>query len=243
MAWNARSARSRACLPSGRASDFSLPIRDDMSGAAEHLAQLSLVAGVAEGLLVSDGLGLVELLQGLVHRVHAKVAAIADAGVEVARLAFLQLLFDGRRGGHHLDRRQAARPVGPVDQSLGRHAEQRARQLLAYLALEVFGKTVDDPVYGGRRRSGVQRGQHEVADLGGRHRYVHRLLVPQLADGDHVRALAHDAVERRLERAGVEADLPLMDYTLLIHEKVFDRVFDGKDIGVAAAVDLLDESG
>ena len=86
----------------------------------------------------------------------------------------------------------AVRPVAVRRgrQRLGDDALQAVRELGADLLLLVRREDVDQPVDGLRRRLRVQRGQHEVAGLGGGDRDRRRLEVAQLADQDDVRVLA-----------------------------------------------------
>ena len=96
-------------------------------------------------------------------------------------------------------------------QRLRDDALQAVRQLGADLLLLVGREDVDEPVDGLRGGLGVQRGEHEVAGLGGGDRDRGRLEVAQLADQDDVRVLAQHVPQRGREVLGVRADLALVD--------------------------------
>src|SRR5256885_506319 len=81
-------------------------------------------------------------------------------------------------------------PLRARRQRLGHHALQRHRQLCADLVLLVRRVDVDDPVDRLRGALGVQRGEDEVAGLGGGQRGRGRLQVAQLANQDDVGVLA-----------------------------------------------------
>lgn len=61
---------------------------------AQHLTQFPLIAGELKRFLLRDETRMNEFLQRLVHRIHAEMPAVPDMGVEVTRLAILQLLAD-----------------------------------------------------------------------------------------------------------------------------------------------------
>jgi hypothetical protein len=66
----------------------------------------------------------------------------------------------------------------------------------------------------------VQRREHEVPGLGGRHRQRDGLEVAQLADHDDVRILAQRGAQRASEAVGVAPGVTL------VHEAAFRRMQD-----------------
>jgi len=76
----------------------------------------------------------------------------------------------------------------------------------------------------------MQRGDHEVAGVGGREGGHERLAVAHFADHDDIGVLAHDVDERPLETQRVEPDLALFNNRLFVLENVFDRVFQRNDV-------------
>src|SRR3979409_557942 len=91
-----------------------------------------------------------------------------------------------------------------------------------------------------RRRVGVQPSRDEQSHFRGGDRDAHGLEVAQLADQDHVRVLAQGGVHCGCETRAVHPDLALADEAALslVHE--LDRVFDGEDVPLHAAVDVVD---
>src|SRR5258706_2409131 len=125
---------------------------------SQHLFQLGWIAGELDCVFVGDFFVLIELLQRLVHGVHAEVLALADGGVELASLALFDGLADGGRVGHDFDSRQAAVAVCALHKTLRGDAEERGRELDGYLPAEVDWEAVDDAVHGRGGGYGVEGG-------------------------------------------------------------------------------------
>ena len=102
-------------------------------------------------------------------------------------------------------------PVVRLDQLQRDDAAQDERELRADLLVLIGREGVDDAVDRLRRVVRVQRGEDEVAGLGGGEHGLHRLHVAHLADHDHVGVLAHGVAQRFLEVRRVGADLALRD--------------------------------
>ena len=109
-------------------------------------------------------------------------------------------------------------------------AGQRARELLADLALAIGREHVDDAVEGLRRVVGVQRREHEVTGLGERQRDRDALGVAHLAHEHDVGVFTQRRAQRPVERLGVDADLALVHDRPLVLVQVLDRVFDRDDV-------------
>jgi hypothetical protein len=107
----------------------------------------------------------------------------------------------------------------------------------------VGGEHVDHPVDGLGGVLGVQRGEDEVAGLGGGQGGGDRLQVPHLADQDDVGVLAQDMLEGAGERVRVLPDLPLVHHSPLVLVEELDRVLDRHDVDGATRVDQVDETG
>ena len=93
------------------------------------------------------------------------------------------------------------------------------------------------------RAARVQRGEDQVARLGGGQRGRDRLEVAHLAEEDHVGVLAEGGAERLGEAARVGADLALVDEAAAVAVEELDRVLDREDVARAVAVDLVDHRG
>ncbi len=89
-------------------------------------------------------------------------------------------------------------------------------------------------------RVGVQSRQHQVAGFGHRQRRRHGLQIPHFADQHDVRVLSQDVPQGLIEGVGVGEHLALVDQTVAVVVHEFDRVFDGHDVLVPFAVDLVD---
>ena len=101
---------------------------------------------------------------------------------------------------------------------------------------EVLDAHVQQPVQGGDRVGGVQRGEHEVTGECGLHGDACGLHVADLADEDGVRVLPQNRLEAGRERdASGLVDLDLVDG----REGVLDRILDRHDVAFRA-VDLAE---
>src|SRR5438045_798003 len=100
-----------------------------------------------------------------------------------------------------------------------------------------------DAVNGFRGVYGVERGEDEVARLGGLERYLGRLVVAHLADEYDFGCLPQRRPEGRREVFGVRADLALVDGRVLVRVQKLNRVFDGDDVVVVLLVDEVNDGG
>ena len=101
------------------------------------------------------------------------------------------------------------------------------------LRLLIGGEDLDDALDRLHRVDRAQRGQHELAGLGGGEGVADRLDVGQLAHHEHVGVLAQRVAQASLERRGVLPDLPLVDDRLAVLVQELDRLLDGEDVAGA----------
>ena len=184
-----------------------------------------------------------EVGERLLHRLHAARGVRLHDRVDLLDLRLTDQVPDGVVGKQHLERGDAAGPVGRRQQRLRDDRLQRVRDHDANLLLLGRREDVDDPVDRRRGALGVQRAEDEVAGLGGRERGRDRLEVAHLADEDHVRVLAKRGLQRFREARRVRADLALVDDAPLVPVHELDRVLDREDMVGAGAVDLVDHRG
>ncbi len=184
-----------------------------------------------------------EIGQGGVHGDHAVLRAGLHDRVDLVRLALADEVAHRRCRDEQLAGHDAAAPVPGRQQLLRADAHQGRRELHADLLLLVGREHVDDAVDGLRRVLGVQRGEHQVAGLGGGQRGRHRLGVAHLAHEDDVGVLAQHRLEGAVERLRVGAHLALVDHALLVAVQELDRVLDRHDVLFADLVDLVDHRG
>ena len=103
------------------------------------------------------------------------------------------------RGQQHLDGERHAAVEGGHE-LLHDDAAQRGGELQPHLRLLVGGEDVDDALDGLHGVDRAQRGQHELAGLGGGERVADGLDVGELADHEHVGVLAQRVAQAPLER-------------------------------------------
>ena len=89
----------------------------------------------------------------------------------------------------------------------------------------------------------MERGQHEMAGLGGGKRRGDRLQVAHLAHEDDVGVLAQRSAQALGEARRVGAELALVDQAALVVVQEFDRILDREDVFVARGVDLVEHGG
>ena len=81
--------------------------------------------------------------------------------------------------------------------------------------------------------------KHKVTRLGGSQGGFDGFQVAQFAHEDDVRVHTQRTAQGMPSEAPhVHADLALVDHRLLVRVVVFDRVFDGDDVGVEMLVDV-----
>ncbi len=182
-----------------------------------------------------------ELAVEILHPVERPVAHRIEQ-----RLAFLLAHLDVFARAHgrlqHLDDRHAAAALFR-DQPLRDEVAERGRQPAAHGLLIRHLEGADDALDRLRSVDGVQRGEHEVAGLGGGQRDFDRLAIAHLTHQDHLGRLAQRGSERQRERRRVGVQLALVDGPLLVVVQELDRIFDGQDVIGAAGVDQVDDRG
>src|SRR6202035_2309354 len=214
-------------------------IRASLAGILQ-LLELRLVDGLLVGLLAVDLALIQQLLDRGVHGAHAELPTRLHGVLELVELALAYEVGGGRRVHENLERRHAALFVGTLQQLLRDDTPERGRQHGAHVRLLVGGEHVYHAVDRLRRAVGVQRSHDENTHFRGGHRDAHGLEVAQLADQDHVRVLAQGGVHRGCETRAVHPDLALADEAALALVHELNRVLDGKDVALHAAVDVVD---
>ena len=89
----------------------------------------------------------------------------------------------------------------------------------------------------------MQRGEDDVAGLGGFDGGMDRRQVAHFADHDDVRRHTQRPANALLEIRHVDADLALVDQALVVLEEVLDRVFQRDDVAVVVDVEEVDHGG
>ena len=89
----------------------------------------------------------------------------------------------------------------------------------------------------------MEGGEGEVAGLGDGESGGDRLQIAHLTDENDVGIFAERVLEGGRERVGVSADLALVDDAALVAMDELDRIFDGDDVPLPLAVDLVDHRG
>ena len=105
------------------------------------------------------------------------------------------------------------------------------------------GKTVDDAMDGGGRRTGMQGSQGEMPGLRNAQGRLHCLQVAQFSDQHHVGVLAQGRPQGRRKGPGVGVNLPLVDQAVPVFVQELDGIFNGQDMGVPVPVDPVDHGG
>ena len=193
-----------------------------------------------DGVVERDLVVLVEAEQRLVERDHAVVLALLHrVPDQVCLVGIRDVLAD--RAGHdqHLYRRDEP-ALHRRDEPQRNYALERGGQHQADLLLLVRREEVDDAADRLGRVDGVQRRQHEVADLSRSQRCRDSLVVAHLTDQDDVWVLSHHVAQRFFVAVGVDSDLALVDDALLVLVQHLDRVFDRDDVALSRGVDVVD---
>ena len=127
---------------------------------------------------------------------------------------------------------------------LDQHLSDDRKQTLREEALGLFAlfdrQRIDDAVDGLHGAGGVERAQHEVTGLGGRHCHGDGLRIAQLADQDHVRVFAHRCAYALREARDVCAQLALDDLTVLAAVDELDRILEADDVELSGLVQVVD---
>src|SRR3569832_1127804 len=141
-----------------------------------------------------------QILQALVERLHAEVAAGLDRRVHLRHLVLADQVADRRGADHDLVRGDAAVAVLGLQQRLRDHGAQRFGLLRSFLFLFCCGVLVVFAVVGlgGGRR--MQRAEHQVAGFGGGQREADGFQVTQFADQDDVRVFPQRRAQGVVER-------------------------------------------
>ncbi len=127
-----------------------------------------------------------------------------------------------------------------LEQRLRNNRVQRLGQHRANHRLFLRREHIDDPVDGLGRRGGVQRAKYQVAGFGSSQRQTNGLQVTHFADQNHIRVLTQGRAQRFGKPQRVTVHLALVDKALLGLVNEFDRVFDGQDMVMLVAVEVVD---
>jgi AraC-like DNA-binding protein len=76
----------------------------------------------------------------------------------------------------------------------------------------------------------VQGGDGQVAGFREGQGMFHGLPIADFADEDHIGGLTQGIFQRRMEAAGINPHLALVDDALLVLVNIFDGIFDGDDM-------------
>ena len=108
-----------------------------------------------------------------------------------------------------------------------------------HLLAQMVRKVAQDALQRLGRVDGVNGRQHEMAGERRLHRHADRLPIAELADDDHVRALAQHVAKGDVKVRGVAADFALADprHPIAMHE--LDRVLERDDVPGAGGVDVM----
>src|SRR5437660_166820 len=197
---------------------------------ADHPQEFVRVRRDAETLVFGDFAAQVELVQGVVQRLHAVLLPRLHHGRDLLDLLVPNQGTDGGRHDEDFARHHAAAAFGLLQRSLRDDALEHERELGADLRLLMRREHVDDAVDALHRRVGVQRGEGEVARLGDRQRRRNRLEVAHFADQHHVGVLPQRVLERGREAVGIRADLALVHDAGLVAVDELDRVLHRDDV-------------
>ncbi len=86
----------------------------------------------------------------------------------------------------------------------------------------------------------MQRGEYQVAGLGGGDRGRDSFQIAQLADQDDVGVLAQHALDRCEVGLGVDPDLALVDDAAAVLVEDLDRILDRDDVLMPCPVDVVE---
>ncbi len=210
----------------------------------DQLAQLVRVRGALHRHVERDEALVVERGERLIEGLHPVLALPRlHHRVNLVHLVLADEVADGRVRDEDFQTHRAPAPVGARQKRLAHNAFEDERELRAYLRLLLGGKNVDDAVDGRGRRVRVQGGEGQVARLGDAQGGLDGLQVAHLADEHHVGVLAQGRAQSLGEALGVGPDLALVDDAALVRVQELDGVFDGDDVLVALAVNLVEHRG
>ena len=180
-----------------------------------------------------------KLDQGHVHRLHAVFLTGLHDARNLVELPFADQIADGGGGDHDFQRGDSAAGF-LLEQRLRDDRFQRLRQLCADLRLLGRRKGVDDAVDGFRRAGGVQGAEDQVPGLCGGQGELNRFEVAHFAHEDDIGILAERGLQRIGEGQRVNAELALVDETLLCFMNELDRIFDRDDVAFEGIVEVID---
>ena len=89
----------------------------------------------------------------------------------------------------------------------------------------------------------MEGGKHQLPRLCRRHSDVDGLIIPHLPQEDDIGGLTKGGAQGPHIAHRIPRHLALGDDAILVPVQIFDGVFDGDDMGVAGAVELIDHAG
>src|SRR5918994_7269704 len=193
----------------------------------DHQLEVLWAAGDPDGLLVINSILFDQFQQGLIEGLHAVVLALRDGLLDLARLSRVHdEVPDAPCRDHYL---ADGCPVSAfrTDQTLSNDALERARYHSTHLVPLVRWEKVYQAVYGLGGVHGVERGEDQVAGLGGGEGQLGAFCVPDLPYEYHVGVLPQHAPQGPREGGRIRPDLALVYDALVVSVNELDGVLDG----------------
>lgn len=208
-------------------------------------AQAQVVGGVglADGFVVVDGAGDIEVEEVLVEGLHAVALAARHEVFDAQQVAFEYQILHGGGVDHQIDDGGAAFAAFFDDETLADDADEVHGQVDQNLFVPLFGIQVHDTLDGLVGGGGVDGKDAEVAGLGELEGVFHAFHGAHLADADDVGGLAHRALHGDFPAFGVDADFALGDDGAAGDVQILDGVFDGNDVAGQVAVAVVEHGG
>src|SRR5579862_3903482 len=206
----------------------------------EERAELLLVRGLFISLLGRDAGGAQVFHDGVVQRLVPLLLAHLHHAGNLVRLRLADEVRNRVVANENLQRGAAPRLVHALEKILRHDALERFRERGANLVLLVRRENVDDAVDGLRRVGRVERSENKMARRRGGERQLDGLQVAHFADENDIRVFTKRAAQRRGERLGVDANLAMIDETLLAAMNKLDRVFHRDDVILAMEIRVID---
>src|SRR5580658_7307180 len=210
------------------------------AGIGHELLEVTLLAGVVVSVVRVDGTGVDGCEQRLVEQLHPEVASHLQLRRDLVRLFGLDEL--GDRLGHHQHFADCLTPVRirALHQHLRDHGQQALRQEALGLLALLHRQGINDAIDGLYRAGGMQRAEHQVPGLRGRHGHGNGFGIAQFAHQNDIRVFAHGRAHAFREAGDVRAELALDDLAVLARVHELDRILEADDVQPARAVQVID---
>ena len=122
----------------------------------------------------------------IVQELHAELLPGLDGRIDPEGLVFANKVRNGGRHHQELVRRHPARLVRTPQEGLGKHGNERHRELHPHLSLLVRRESVNNTANRASCTGGVERGKDQVAGFCRPNRGFNGLKVPHFTDQDAV---------------------------------------------------------